>query len=97
MGFFSGVMKKFMDKLIPLVHPYVTVDHGEAHHRHRYKPRDYPLCGLLLEKTPGTDDEDLEIIHALHARTMRNLKTRNVFTMLIDQPVEDVADAILRY
>lgn len=95
MGYFSGVLKKFMDKMIPLVHPYVTVDHGEAHHRHRYKRRDYPLCGMLLEKTPGTDDEDLEIIQAIHARTMRNLKTRSVFTMLTDQPVEDVAHAIL--
>lgn len=96
MGFFSGVMKKFMDKLIPLVHPYVTVDRGEAHHWRRYKRRDYPLCGLLLEKTPETDVEDLEIIQAIHNRTMLNLKTKNVLTMLSDQPVEEVADAILR-
>jgi hypothetical protein len=96
MGFFSAVMKKFMDKLIPLVHPYVTVVQGEAHHWHRYAPRDYPLGGVLLEKTPDTDDEDIDIIQAIHSRTMLNLKTRNVFTLLINQPVEDVADAILR-
>lgn len=96
MGFYSAVLKKFMDKMIPLVHPYVTVHRGEAHHRHRYAPRDYPLGGLLLEKTPGTDDEDIAIIQAVHARTMLNLKSRNVFTMLTDQPAEEVADAILR-
>ena len=96
MGYFSGVMKKFMDKLIPLVHPYITVDRGEAHHRRRYRRKDYPLCGLLLEKTPETDAEDLEIIQAIQVRTMRNLKTRNRFLMQIDQPVEDVANAILR-
>lgn len=95
MGFLSAVMKKFMDKLIPLVHPYVTMDRGEAHHWHRYDPRDYPLGGLLLQRTPGTDEEDIEIIQAIHARTMLNLKSRSVFTMLTDQPVEDVADAIL--
>lgn len=96
MGFYSAVLKKFIDKLIPLVHPYVTVDQGEAHHRHRYAPRDYPLGGLLLEKTSGTDEEDIGIIQAIHSRTMLNLKSRNVFTMLTDQCVEVVADAILR-
>ena len=96
MGYLSAILKKFMDKLIPLVHPYTTVDQGEAHHRHRYAPKDYPPGGLLLEKTPGTDSEDIQIIQAIQARTMLNLKTRNVFTMLTDQAVEDVADAILR-
>jgi hypothetical protein len=96
MGYLSASLKKFIDKLIPLVHPYTTVDQGEAHHRHRYAPKDYPPGGLLLEKTPGTDSEDIQIIQAIQARTMLNLKTRNVFTMLTDQVVEDVADAILR-
>ncbi|MBW6465374.1 MAG: NAD(P)H-dependent oxidoreductase [Brevefilum sp.] len=96
MGFLSAVLKKFMDKLIPLVHPYTTVVQGEAHHRCRYAAKDYPLGGLLLEKTPGTDHEDIEIIQAIQARTMLNLRTRNVFTMLTDHAVEDVVDAILR-
>jgi multimeric flavodoxin WrbA len=95
MGFLSAVLKKFMDKLIPLVHPYTTVVQGEAHHRRRYAAKDYPLGGLLLEKTPGTDNEDIQIIQAIQARTMLNLRTRNVFTMLTDQAVEDVMDAIL--
>jgi hypothetical protein len=96
MGFLSALLKKFMDKLIPIVHPYTTVVQGEIHHRHRYVPKVYPLGGLLLEKTPGTDSEDIEIIHGIQNRTMLNLKTRNVFTMLTDQAIEDVADAILR-
>lgn len=96
MGYLSAVMKKFMDKLIPLIHPYLTVDQGEAHHRHRYAPEQYPLGGLLLEKTPGTDAEDLAIITAIHERTMLNFKSRNAFTMLTDQPVQEVAHAILR-
>jgi hypothetical protein len=97
MGFFSALLKRFMDKLIPLVHPYVTLDQGEAHHWHRYDPCDYPLGGVLLEKTNGTDDEDIEIIHAIHSRTMLNLKSRNAFTMLSDDPVEEVANAILHH
>lgn len=97
MGFFSSVMKRFLDKLIPLVHPYVTLDKGEAHHWHRYNPTDYPLGGVLLEKTIDTDDEDIDIIHAIHSRMMLNLKSYNIFTMLTDQPVEEVADAILHH
>jgi len=96
MGYLSALMKKFMDKLIPLIHPYITVDQGEAHHRHRYAPDQYPTAGLLLAKTPGTDDEDLEIITAIHERTMLNFKTRNVFTLLTDRPVQEVTHAILR-
>jgi multimeric flavodoxin WrbA len=94
MGYLSSTLKKFMDKLIPLVHPYLTAVHGEAHHLPRYSLEDYPVGGLLLEKTPGTDDEDIEIIKEIHARTMLNLKTRSAFTMLTNQPVEEVADAI---
>jgi len=96
MGYLSAEMKKFMDKLIPLIHPYLIVDQGEAHHKHRYPTSDYPLGALLLEKTPGTDDKDIEIIKAIHARTMLNMKTKNAFTMLTDQPVEEVTHAINR-
>ncbi len=97
MGYLSAVMKKFIDKLIPLVHPYITVDHAEAHHWPRYKPDQYPLGGLLLEKTPGTDDEDIALITAIHERTMLNFKSRNAFTLLTDQPVQEVAHAILHH
>lgn len=96
MGYLSALLKKFIDKLIPLVHPYITVDHGEAHHWARYAPGQYPPGGLLLEKPAGADEEDLEIITAIHERTMLNLKTRNAFTLLTDRPVKEVAHAILR-
>jgi hypothetical protein len=94
MGYLSALMKKFMDKLIPLVHPYLTEVQGEAHHAPRYAPEDYPLGGLLLVKTPGTDSEDIDIIREIQARTMLNLKSRNAFTMLTERPVEEVANAI---
>lgn len=94
MGYLSATLKKFMDKMIPLIHPYITVVEGEAHHQNRYAPEDYPLGALLLEKTPGTDAEDIEIVSAIHARTMLNMKSRNAFTMLTDSPVEEVANAI---
>jgi multimeric flavodoxin WrbA len=96
MGYLSAELKKYMDKLIPLLHPHLIEDQGEAHHQYRYAPEDYPLGGLLLEKTPGTDDEDIEIISHLQSRTMLNFKSRNAFTLLTESPVEEVADAINR-
>lgn len=54
MGFYSALLKKAADKMIPLVHPYVTADQGEAHHWARYDR--YPLLGLLLQREANTDD-----------------------------------------
>lgn len=96
MGYLSALLKKYMDKLIPLVHPYITVDQAEAHHVSRYAREDYPVGALLLEKTAGTDDEDLKIIRAIHERTMLNLKSYNAFTLLTDQPVKEAIHAINR-
>jgi multimeric flavodoxin WrbA len=96
MGYVSATLKKFMDKLIPLVHPYIIEVEGEAHHLNRYELEDYPLGALLLEKTPDTDEEDIEIVSEIHGRTMLNLRSRNAFTMLTESPVEEVADAINR-
>jgi multimeric flavodoxin WrbA len=95
MGYVSALTKKYMDKLIQLIHPYFTVVQGEAHHRARYDAADYPVGGLLLEKTPDTDDEDIEIITAIQSRTMLNFKSHHAFTMLTEQSVEEVADAVI--
>lgn len=95
MGYLSALLKKYMDKMIPLIHPYFAVVRGEVHHRHRYLAKDYPLGGLLLEKTPGTDQEDINIIQEIHSRTMINLKSRHAFTKLIEHPIKEVVDEII--
>ena len=94
MGFYSALLKKATDKMIPLVHPYITVDQGEAHHRARYKR--YPLFGLLLQRGEDTDDEDIQIIADIHSRTALNIKTRLAFTCTTDDPIEEVAREIDR-
>jgi hypothetical protein len=94
MGFYSALLKKATDKLIPLIHPYTVVDQGEAHHRARYDH--YPLVGLLLAKKADTTPQDIEIISAIHARTALNLKSQLAITALTEQPVEEVADEIDR-
>lgn len=92
MGFISAELKKTMDKMIPLIHPYMEIDQGEIHHRKRY--RHYPGLGLLLSKGSDCDAEDLAIIEQSFRRLAINFKSRLVFSLATDQPVEEVLHAV---
>lgn len=94
MGFASALTEKTKDKLIPLVHPYVEFVQGECHHLKRYDV--YPKIGLLLEKTPGTDEEDIEITFDMFKRFALNLKSELVLSALTTQSAQEVSDAIDR-
>jgi multimeric flavodoxin WrbA len=92
LGYPSAVLKQFMDRMIPLVHPYIVLDHGECHHQARYKV--YPKMGLLLEKEADTDAEDIEIVRDLFGRVARNMKTMLQFTHTTDEDLQEVCDEI---
>ncbi len=92
MGFPSALLKKAMDKSIPLIHPYIVVDHNEAHHRARYAR--YPRLGLLLAKEDDTDSDDLRIVADVFSRTALNMKSRLDFVHSIEHPVEALAAAM---
>ena len=92
MGFPSAVLKKTVEHLIPLIHPYGAVVQGEAHHMARYDR--YPLWGLLLEKRGDTDDADVQIIADIFSRTALNFKTQLAFTELTSTPADAVAETI---
>jgi len=92
MGFPSAVLKKTVERLLPLIHPYGAVVQGEAHHMARYDR--YPLLGLLLEKGPETDNADIQIVSDIFSRTALNFKSQLAFTELTSAPIERVAEAI---
>jgi multimeric flavodoxin WrbA len=97
MGFPSALLKKTVEKLIPLIHPYSALAQGEAHHMARYDK--YPLMGLLLEKRGDANDadvhpEDIQIISDIFSRTALNFKTQLAFTELTSTPASEVAEAI---
>ncbi len=77
MGFPSRLLKMALDKHLPLIHPYMVVDQGEAHHLKRYPH--YPRLGLLVEKEADTDADDLRILTDIFARTALNFKSRLEF------------------
>lgn len=93
MGFPSALLKKALDKFLPLIHPYFEVVDGEAHHRRRYDR--YPRLGLLLGPEADTDISDLEIITAVFSRTAVNFKTRLEFSLTTEISAADVAKYIL--
>jgi multimeric flavodoxin WrbA len=92
MGFPSSLLKMANDKHLPLIHPYMVVDHGEAHHLKRYAR--YPRVGLLVGKEPGTDEVDLHIVTDIYCRTALNFKTRLEFSLTTETPVADLARRI---
>ncbi len=92
MGFPSALLKKALDKHLPLIHPYMEVAYGEAHHLSRYSH--YPRVGLLLDKETSTDEHDLQIVRDILGRTAINFKTRLEFSLTTDLPVEAIAQRI---
>ena len=89
MGFPSTLLKMANDKHLPLIHPYMVVDHGEGHHLRRY-PRS-PRLGLLVEREPGTDDRDLQIVSDIYCRTALNFKTRLEFALTTEATTTELA------
>ena len=94
MGFPSALLKKMQDKLVPLVHPYIELIHGEAHHKARYAR--YPRLGILLHGSEDTDGEDIQIIARMYERMALNLKSRLVLSGTTADAVEEVVDEIGR-
>jgi multimeric flavodoxin WrbA len=92
MGFPSALLKMSMDKSIPLVHPYILVDRGEAHHLPRYDR--YPRLGLLVEPEADTDSRDLDIVANIFSRTALNLKSRLDFALTTETPIAELVDRI---
>ena len=92
MGFPSELLKRALDKHLPLIHPYMEVDHGEAHHLRRYPHS--PRVGLLLENESTTDESDLQIVSDIHCRTALNFKTRLEFSLTTETLVTEMTRRI---
>lgn len=94
MGFTSAILKNAMDRLIPLLLPYIElVDNKECHHEKRYD-KEYPLIGLLIEREDDTDSEDIEIVSDIFIRFAIDFKTSLRFVVQTDRPVQEVSDEI---
>ena len=81
-GFTSAELKKITDRLIILLHPYIQLINGEFHHRKRYEK--YPKFGVIVEKEPETDNEDLQIITDIYDRLAINFHSQKKYLKVIN-------------
>ncbi len=87
-GLPSWRIKALQDRLIPLLHPYIELRQKECHHRKRYDR--YPDIALLIEREPGTEEEDLTILDDLYRRFALNFHSVLRRTTAIDMPNEEI-------
>jgi len=92
MGYVSSVLKKTMDKIIPLVHPYGSIFHGEVHHLKRYPV--YPKLAVLLQKEDDTDDDDTVILRTLFDRLAVNFHSKIVGFFFTGKPYTEAVNEI---
>lgn len=72
-GYFSSLLKRVQERMIPLLHPYAEVVSGEIHHRKRYLH--YPDYGVIVDREPDTDEEDLLIMKSIQERYALNFRS----------------------
>jgi multimeric flavodoxin WrbA len=87
-GYVSANTKKVMDRMIPLVHPYIEVVDGEAHHRKRYAH--YPNLALILAPTDEDDKEDVAIASEQIHRLCLNFRSNCDFVHTMQEDVSEV-------
>lgn len=92
MGLPSWRIKQLQDRLLPLLHPYITLVEGECHHRKRYER--YPDIALVLEKEADTGTEDVELIKTLHRRLALNFHANLRGIGLTDMSNEEIYNEI---
>jgi len=92
MGFPTSILKKKMDRMIPLTHPYFQIVQGETHHLPRYEC--YPLFGLLLQPEKADSRENISIVSQLFSRTALNIKSRLCFAVTTEESVKKTAARI---
>lgn len=93
MGYPSALAKRAVERLIPLLHPYMEIEGGELHHLKRYDR--YPEMALIVSAGSDTDAEDLELTRELWGRIARNFKSRLSLFAVADRPSKEVADELI--
>lgn len=95
-GYFSSMLKRVQERMIPLLHPYVEIVSGEIHHRKRYSH--YPVHGVVVEKESDTVIEELQILQRIQERYALNFRSKLDFFLTTETPVSEAVDeTICRY
>lgn len=82
MGMYSAVLKRFQDRMIPILHPNIEIINDECHHRKRY-PK-YPKMGFIFEENDASSEE-IENVKFLHQRIVLNMHSELLLFESINQ------------
>ena len=83
-GFITAEAKKALDRVIPLVLPFIQGYDGECHHVPRYE-KNADLGILLLDGGDGIEDEAAEIMYEEFDRLARNFHAQKVMKACVDE------------
>lgn len=70
MGMYSASLKRFQDRMLPIIHPYLALVNNECHHKKRY-PK-YPKLGFIYDENDATAEE-IENVRFIHQRMVLNI------------------------
>ena len=87
-GYVSALTKKVMDRMVPLVHPYIEVVGGECHHRKRYPH--YPSLALVVQNEMVTDEEDVKLMKEFMSRLALNFRGQCDYVHTMTEGIEEV-------
>ncbi len=85
-GYESSLIKKFKDRLIPMIHPYIEIYKGEQHHRQRYGKT--PDIKVIVLEDEDTTDEDIATLTELYKRTSLNLRNELIEVVRVKKGAE---------
>ncbi len=89
MGFVTSLLKKIIERRLPVILPYLTFVEDRFQHPHRYAK--VPSSGLVVWKDENVDDDTLEIVD----RIFRSNRIQPyLFTKLMDNNIEEIANEI---
>jgi multimeric flavodoxin WrbA len=93
LGNVSALLKKAQDRFVPMIHPYISIQGGECHHRPRYARE--PDIGLIVG--PGPDDGalDLALARGLFERFAKNAHGKFRLFATPSLPIEEAIEAAL--
>jgi len=94
LGLVSSLMKKTLDRTIPLLHPYMTFRDGETHHKKRYPH--YPDIALIYKKDNQTDQEDVAFLKTWVNRYNLNFYADLKFFGSTESNMKDMVNEISR-
>ena len=92
MGFPSELLKRTVERTIPLLLPYFKFVEGEIRHKLRYDR--FPRMGVLWERSGDTDEEDIEIVNEIFEQVAREWSGTLSVNESTNTPAEEVANAI---